>query len=215
MELVFCGPDDDVTAAMDKTVLLVSRCRATTSVKSIPCPDNRVFNEVVKRLPMLNKSPAAHVSAVDGVVGVTGNDEEQATVCKKLVKLGLVVEDPPAHSTGVVTALDVSQPPPPPSEEVAQPRTGLPEASRLMEVPGPVSGVEPGPPVHALSTAGGEAVTEDHRAAGKNATGTLSTLRNFSVQFPCTGMLHLELHKKYGSISENICNSSIYRYGLK
>ena len=112
VELVVSGPDDDVTAAMDKTVLLISRCRATTTIKSVPCPDNRVFTKIVKFLPTVNKTPA-HVSAADGVVTITGNDEEQAVCREKLVKLGLVIEDQHTHNTGIGTTLDINPPPPP------------------------------------------------------------------------------------------------------
>ena len=138
VELVFSGPEDDVTAAMDKTVLLISRCRATTTIKSVPCPDNRVFTKVVKFLPSINKTTAL-VTAADEVVNITGNEEEQGVCRDKLVKLGLVIEDQPARSTGVVTTLDVTPPPPP----VAIPAVGQDVVPpRAAEVP---TATEPAP----------------------------------------------------------------------
>ena len=160
VELVFSGPDDDVTAAMDKTVLLVSRCRATTTTKSVKCPDNRVFTKVVKFLPSVNKTHA-HVSAADGVVNITGNEEEQTVCCEKLVKLGLVIGDEPTHSTGVVTTLDITPPPPPPSvavpamaEEAAPPKADVPTAAEpvgLTEIPRPFDHAAVRPPLHGFT----------------------------------------------------------------
>lgn len=146
VELVFSGPEDDVTAAMDKTVLLISRCRATTTIKSVPCPDNRIFTKVVKFLPAVNSKTSGLVTAVDGVVNITGNEEQQDVCRDKLAKLGLVIEDQPQCNTGVVTTVDVIPPLPPvtvlaegedvgpPGAEV--PTTKEPVASR-MEIPRP------------------------------------------------------------------------------
>jgi len=150
VELVFSGPDDDVTAAMDKTVLLISRCRATTSIKSVPCPDNKVFTKIVKFLPNVNKTTAL-VSAADGVVIITGNEEEQTVCREKLVKLGLVIEDQPTLSTGVVTSLDVNPPPPPlPVPPTVTDVTGAPgqtEPAELMEIPRPFDRDAVRPPI--------------------------------------------------------------------
>ena len=158
VELVFSGPDDDVTAAMDRTVLLISRCRATTTIKSVPCPDNRVFTKIVKFLPSVNKTPA-HVSAANEVVNITGNPEEQAVCREKLVKLGLVIEDQPKRSTGVVTALDINQPPlpvavPPVGEGVTPPKAEVPTATEpagLMEMPRPFDAAAARPPPHGFT----------------------------------------------------------------
>jgi len=145
VELVFSGPDDDVTAAMDKTVLLISRCRATTTIKSVPCPDNRVFTKVVKFLPNVNKT-TAHVSAADGFVNITGNADEQEVCREKLVKLGLVIEDQPTMGTGVVTTLDLNPPQPPfavpavEEETTSRMTPEMPTATEpagLMEIPRP------------------------------------------------------------------------------
>jgi len=148
VELVFSGPDDDVTVAMDKTVLLISRCRATTSIKSVPCRDNKVFAKIVKFLPKVNNATTGLVSAASETVNVTGNDEEHAVCREKLEKLGLVFEDEPAMGTGVVTpALDVNPPPPPASfgmpgaGDETVPRTGL-EVPGVATEPTPASLVE-------------------------------------------------------------------------
>lgn len=159
VELVFSGPEDDVTAAMDKTVLLISRCRATTTIKSVPCTDNRVFAKVVKFLPSVNKTTAL-VTAADEVVNITGNEEEQSICREKLVKLGLVMEDQPTRSTGVVTTLDVTPPPPPIAvtavgQDVVPPRAAdVPTAAEpapaggLMEMPRPFDHGAVRPPSH-------------------------------------------------------------------
>ena len=159
VELVFSGPEDDVTAAMDKTVLLISRCRATTTIKSVPCPDNRVFTKVVKFLPNINKTTAL-VTAADEVVNITGNEEEQGTCREKLVKLGLVIEDQPTRGTGVVTTLDVTPPLPPVAvpavgPDVVPPRaadvpiaTEPAPAGGLMEMPRPFDHGAVRPPPH-------------------------------------------------------------------
>ena len=159
VELVFSGPEDDVTAAMDKTVLLISRCRATTTIKSVPCTDNRVFAKVVKFLPSVNKTTAL-VTAADEVVNITGNEEEQSICREKLVKLGLVMEDQPTRSTGVVTTLDVTPPPPPIAvtavgQDVVPPRAAdVPTAAEpapaggLMEMPRPFDHGAVRPPPH-------------------------------------------------------------------
>lgn len=153
VELVYSGPGDDVTAAMDKTVLLISRCRATVNTKTVPCSDNRIFTKIVKFLPAVNKTPA-YVSAANDVVRITGNEKERADCCEKLAKLGLVVEDQPTpHNTGVVTTVDVNQPPPP---SVAVPAAEGRDAAKTdaptdpmgrMEIPRPFDRSENRPPL--------------------------------------------------------------------
>jgi len=153
VELVFSGPDDDVTAAMDRTVLLTSRCRATTTIKSFPCDDNRVFAKVVRLLPTINRNQGL-VSAVDGVVSITGNEEEQAVCRDKLVRVGLVIEDQPKRSTGVVTVTDVPPPPTPPvavPPGVAEARAEVPPtAIDLTQVPRPFDRAVVQPPLPQL-----------------------------------------------------------------
>lgn len=174
VELVFSGPDQDVTAAMDKTVLLTSRCRATASIKSVPCPDNRVFTRVVKFLPTVNKTNA-HVSAADGMVNITGDDEERRVCCEKLMKLGLVIEDQPTHNTGVqVTLPDIAPPPPAVSvpdvpDELAPGDAELPTATEpigLMEIPSPFDSAAVQPPLHGFTPqfpADVDAAAADHQ----------------------------------------------------
>jgi len=206
VELVFSGPDDDVTAAMDKTILLISRCRSTTIIKSVPCPDNRVFAKVVKFLPSVNKT-MAHVSASDGVVVITGNDEEQTICREKLGKLGLIIDDEPEISSGVVTTMDVNPPQPPfavptVGQETASSTSEVPAAGTEPEVPRPFEGDASGSPpdgympefpaysdsaaAASAQRAGGDSVTAtgDVWPGGQGEDSTVAVPGQASSEFP-------------------------------